>query len=341
MFTLAEIQTIAQQTMTYPYKLWGFGEGIALEAVWYAGTALDQLAYRAWVIRMMDRWLNREPRLREEDHSAPGVALLHVYRATQDERYLTRALDLAAQMQQLPSDQSGAWLHRPEHPDYHHYLYVDCMEVDAPFFCQLAAVTGDSQYHDRAAQQLLSYCRLLQDDETGYFHHQYDAEQETVNGIFWGRGNGWAMLGLLKSLRCLPVDHPSYADLLRRFQRLAASIASAQLPSGDWPTVLTEPLAQAEGSLAAMYAYGLLAGIESRLLPDTYSDTITRAFTALRARLLPDGRLSGVSVATPPGTTVAHYDSIAVGESVPWGQGPLLLAALEKTGLLPGEGNLL
>ena len=34
-------RNVAQQAMTYPYKVWGFGEGIALRALWQAADVLD------------------------------------------------------------------------------------------------------------------------------------------------------------------------------------------------------------------------------------------------------------------------------------------------------------
>src|SRR5688572_25750488 len=92
------IHNIARRTMEYPYKVWGFGEGIALDALWEAGEILHEPAYQSFVVGLMERWLAREPRLVEADHSAPGGLLLTVYKATQDARYLSLALDLAQQM---------------------------------------------------------------------------------------------------------------------------------------------------------------------------------------------------------------------------------------------------
>lgn len=319
------IELLARETMRYPFKVWGFGEGIALEALWDADSALPHLNCRAFVLRLFEQWLARP--IAEADHSAPGMLLVTAYLATGDSRYLERALILARHMLDLPRSRHGAALHRPSHADFHDYLYVDCMEVDGPFLCKLGAVTGDSRFSDAGIQQLLSYCEILQDDRTGLFYHQYNALSDTVNGAFWGRGNGWALLGLLKTLLQLPPAHVSYGDAVGRFRRLASALASRQLPQGGWPTVLDQPETYEESSLAAMFGVGLQIAIAKEILDSTLQSVVDLAWQRMVSRIS-GGVLLGVSVGTPPGDA-AHYASVATGTGFPWGQGPALAFALE------------
>lgn len=317
----------ARATMAYPFKVWGFGEGIALEALWQASDVLDEPAYRAFVLDLFEHWLARE--IVEADHSAPGGLLVEAYQHTGDERYLVLALKLAAHMHSLPRDATGALFHRPTHPDYHDYLYVDCMEVDAPFLCALARATGDTSFYDRAADQLLGYCALLQDSQIGLFYHQYNGSTAQVNGDFWGRGNAWALLGMLKTLLLLPPTHSAYRETGVRFTTLAVALAERQLASGDWPTVLDKPDTYRESSLSAMFGYGLDVAIHAGLLPVGFAAVADKAWNAMLTRLTPDGLLHGVSMATPPGNA-AHYNTIATGSGYPWAQGPVLLGLLHR-----------
>lgn len=327
--SLELIHSIARRTMEYPYKVWGFGEGIALEALWEAGETLHVPAYQEFVVGLFERWLAREPRLVEADHSAPGGLLLTVYKATQDVRYLGLALNLAQYMRALPQDSTGARLHRPQHPKYASFFYVDCMEVDAPFFCQLAAITGDNAYYDFAAEQLLGYTALLFDEERSLFYHQYNNATRQVNGSFWGRGNGWALLGYLKTMKQLPITHPSYLQIETIFKQLTASLARLQHEDGSWSTVLDRPETYREGSLPAMFGYAILDGIAAHHLPESYAPVAEHAWEAVEGSLTPDGLLHTVSVATPPGDT-PHYNQIATGLGYPWGQGSALLFALAR-----------
>src|SRR5690606_36346207 len=122
----------------------------------------------------------------EADHSAPGGLLTEVGQAAGNDAYVALALRLAAHMDALPSATGGARFHRPTHANYHDYLYVDCMEVDAPFLCALGHVTGDASYFERAVEQILGYAALLQYPTRGLFYHQYNGTTRQVNGSFWG-----------------------------------------------------------------------------------------------------------------------------------------------------------
>ncbi len=108
------IHDIARATMAYPFKVWGFGEGIALEALWLADVRAPELGCRRFVIDVFEGWMARA--LEERDHSASGTLLLDLYQHTGDSRYLIRALELAEHLRRLPATAHGATLHRPQHP---------------------------------------------------------------------------------------------------------------------------------------------------------------------------------------------------------------------------------
>jgi unsaturated rhamnogalacturonyl hydrolase len=329
---------IAETVMAYPYKVWAFAESIGVRSVWAAGVALNEPRYRDWTVSMLDRWLNRQPQIEEPDHCAPGVVLGEAYQATHDERYLRLAIRLADYLYTLPRDRSTALFHRPQHADFHHYLYVDCIEVDAPFFCALAEATGDPVYFERAVEQIEAYSHLLQDEQTGLYYHQYNGETGHVNGAFWGRGSGWALIGLLETLLCLPKNHPAWTGLHQRMLRLVAAIVACQHESGAWSTVLDQPDTYTEGSLPAIFYYGIAEGIKAQLLPEHYSVAAEKAWNALDTSIGSDGVVQGVSIGTPPGDA-RHYNQIAVGANVPWGQAPALLAHLTRLRLLTTNGN--
>jgi unsaturated rhamnogalacturonyl hydrolase len=203
------------------------------------------------------------------------------------------------------------------------------MEVDAPFLCSLADATSDSSYFDRATEQLLGYSSLLQDPETGLFYHQYDGSTNRVNGAFWGRGNGWAMLGMLKTLLQLPSNHPARGAIHERFKLLADALARHQLPTGGWATVIDRPDTYAEGSLPAFFSYAFWTAIQVGLLDTRYTEVAVKASSALEGQITHDGLLLGVSIATPPGNAL-HYNHVATSTGFPWGQGPALLAYLSQ-----------
>lgn len=322
------VHAIATQTMRYPFKVWGFGEGIALEALWQAGEQLAVSAYQQFVQAQFERWLAREPHIVEADHSAPGMLLLDLYESSGDERLWQLAQRLHAHMASLPTDSiSGARYHRPQHETFASYLYVDCVEVDAPFLAKLGHVTGNAAYYDEAVQQIEGYAALLQNDVSGLFYHQFDHRTRQTNGAFWGRGNGWALLGLVKTLMLLPTSHAGYSVLRHRLERLIGALSQTQKADGAWSTVLDQPQTYEEASLPAMFSAGITLARQASLVEACYQTVADRAYGWLVTHVTSDGLLQGVSIATPPGNA-SHYDSISTGTGYPWGQGPLLLATL-------------
>ena len=316
--------------MSYPYKLWGYGEGIALEALVEAGDRLAEPRYLAFVAGLMERWLAARSDVPYVDHVAPGVALLLVYERTGDGRLLDRARALGDFYVGLPQTRQGARLHRPDPPDFHSYVYVDCMDFDAPFLCALARVTGETALFDLAVDCLLGHTSVLWDAAHKLFYHLYDAAHDRTNGAFWGRGNGWAALGLVETLAQLPRSHPHYPTIAALFTQLMASLIALQTADGHWHTVLNEPSSYAEGSLPAMFGLALRRGLALGLLAEDARVAADRAEQAMWRRLDDDGVLRGVSQASPPGSA-AHYAAIPTGGAYPWGQGPALTALLLQT----------
>jgi unsaturated rhamnogalacturonyl hydrolase len=321
------LRTVSNHVMAYPYKLWGYGEGIALEALISAGDYLREPRYWEFVGDLMDRWISAQSAIPYTDHVAPGKALLMLYQRSAQPKYLTRAVALAEFFVALPKTRQGARLHRPDHPDLANYVYVDCMDFDAPFLSLLGQVTGRRAYTDLAVDCLLGHARVLWDAEHSLFYHLYDAGRDQVNGAFWGRGNGWALLGIIGVLESAPPHHPRYNEIVGLFQRQIAAIATLQTENGDWHTVLNRPDTYLEGSLPAMFYCALMRGMQMGIISRAYLAPAQRAWQALLARLNSDGVLQGVSFATPPGTA-EQYAAIPTGANCPWGQGPLLEALL-------------
>ncbi len=81
-------------------------------------------------------------------------------------------------------------MHRPDLPGWRKQIWVDCMDVDAPFLLQLGRITNDESYVDQGLNEILGYARALQvesNSETdGLFWHGYEEDCGT-NGQLWAR----------------------------------------------------------------------------------------------------------------------------------------------------------
>jgi unsaturated rhamnogalacturonyl hydrolase len=313
--------------MRWNYRVWGFGEAIALRGLLRTGDALNDPAPLGFVHGILRTWLGRGVARTNDDHVGAGRELLELYRRTGDEQFLEAARTLAELNASFPKSPTGARYHRTDTPGWRYQIWVDCIDVDGPFLTELAHATGDERYFDQAADELLGYVRALQDDG-GLLFHGFERDCGR-NGRLWARGNGWALMGLVDTLAMLPRSHDSWGELHQRLVRLIEALRPLQHESGLWHTVLDAPETYLESTLAAMAAYALRAAFERDLLAvATYGKVEQQARAAMHSATAPDGTLQLVSDATPVGA-LATYATRPFGV-FPWGQGPLLLALSQE-----------
>lgn len=266
-------------------------------------------------------WSRRDGHLTFEDHVAPGVPLLLL--ARDDARWMPVALGLGGLYRRFPH-QHGVAVHRPDLAAWATHVWVDCLYTDGGFLALLARMTGDRTWEDLACSQTLAYLDVLLDAPSGLFFHGYDAATGRANQIRWGRGNGWALLGLLDLVRFMRADHPSRLRLAEVVRRQVEAIVAVQDASGHWHTILDRPDTYLESSVAAMMAWALPQAVRLGLASDAVLPAAEAALAAALAATDAGGNLTGVSEATPAGDA-AIYTTRPTGV-FPWGQGPLLLA---------------
>lgn len=341
----------ADLTTRHRWKLWFWGDSIGLEGLLDAADLTGDPRYAAYVHGIMKGWAARGDARSRFDYTAAGVALLRVYEQTNDVQLLELATRHAEYMAAFRRTDRGAYLRYedaaielppelpPDHPDFARgpelaqavtdggpCVFVDNVHFDGPFFAKLFTVTGDDRWRVLAVDNLLGAIDLLFDEQAGLFHHFWIERTRRVNGVLWGRGNGWGMLGILHTLACLPEDDAARPRILDVFRRQAAALRALQDSSGDWHTVLDDPAAYLESSIAAFVVDGFAMAIRHGWLGADYRDVVDRALAAVLTHAEPGGRFAGVSYETFPSTRVEHYRRMPRDAVVPWGQGPLLTA---------------
>jgi hypothetical protein len=176
---------------------------------------------------------------------------------------------------------------------------------------------------DAAARLLLDYTARLQRKD-GIFVH-------AVDGPFaWGRGNGFAALGLMELLTVIPDAHPSRPEVLAAFRRQMAAVRAQQAPDGTWREVIDEPGAYREETATAMLMTAMTRGIARGWLDQSYEPVVDRAWRGLLAHVNEDGTLIDVCTGTGVGPTKRYYlDRAAITGADDRGGAMALLAAVE------------
>jgi unsaturated rhamnogalacturonyl hydrolase len=323
------ISKVADRSMRYRFYHWDWGEAINIEGLLGAYRVTKDTRFARFVTRMVDGWLLHSPDPWYPDHVAPGRVLIELWRDSADWRLLSYAKRMGDFLVNLPRTSSGGFLHRPDLPDLAGFMAVDSMQTDAPFLCSLAHATGLSRWYDAAAEHIGGHISVLQDEKTGLFGHAYDSSGYRGSPVAWGRGNGWAILGLVDTLDLLPNDHAAYAGIQESLRRLAESLSALQdRESGLWHTVLDDPETYVETSASLMIVGALMLAVARRILPDAYESCAKLGWQACWNRIDSDGVVKGVSARTPPRRETARYNAIPTGGAYPWGQGAYLIAAV-------------
>lgn len=328
----AILPRVADCTMRWPFRMWGFGEGIALRGLLAAYRATRQAEYYGFVRALLRAYLARGVAKTNEEHVAPGTELLLLFEETGETDLLTAAQKLAALNASFPANKFGARMHRPDMPGWRKQLWVDCLDVDAPFLVRLGRLTDDAGYIEQGLGEILGYTRALQvettDEDAGLFWHGYEMDCGN-NGQLWARGNGWALMGLVETLKLLPQSSVARQELGERLWRLCHALKRHQHHDGLWHTVITQTETYLESTLAVMAAFALREAFAAGLLSeDEFGEMERNARAAAHRCINEEGALALVSDATPVGE-LKMYATRPFGV-FPWGQGPLLLMLAQE-----------
>jgi unsaturated rhamnogalacturonyl hydrolase len=301
------LRRVAERTAQCPLRVWGFGEGHALLGLLAAASVLGQCDLAKLVRDRVEPSLDAAPG--PEDHLI-AVEVLHRLRQFHPDLDIQPAVDrFAASVVPAARPVAGQpRVHRPDLAGLGRIVWVDCLHTDA-------ALGRVDLVEEPAA--------VLQDD-TGLFHHGYDVYNGRPNGVHWGRGQGWALWGLVAALSTR--DSPA---LRARLDALVDALSEYET-EGRWRTIVDLPDAPVESSVSALVAAGLLYGLQAGVVAPSAAGLADRALAyAAGAASAADGALV-VSEATPVGSP-ATYLSRRSGV-FPWGQGPLLVALALASG---------
>jgi len=209
------------------------------------------------------------------------------------------------------------------------WWWCDALFMAPPVWARMYAATGDRKYIDYLDQEWAKTSdRLYDPKEHLYFRDSSYLTKTEANGkkMFWSRGNGWVMGGIVRTLQYLPKDDPARAKYIAQLQEMAAAVAKLQGQDGLWRAGLLDPadydLPEMSGS--AFFTFALAAGINDGFLDKkTYRPVIQKAWAAMLHHVYADGRLGCIQ---QTGAEPAPFKASA---SYTYGVGAYLLAGAE------------
>ena len=209
------------------------------------------------------------------------------------------------------------------------WSWCDALFMAPPAWMRLYAATGDERYLDLAVNHWWRTSDYLYDkDEHLYYRDSTYFDKRESNGkkVFWGRGNGWVMGGLVRMLQYLPANHSSRPRFEQQFKDMAAKLLTCQQDDGLWRASLLDPANYPlrETSSSGFNTYAFAWGVNQGLLDHkSYDPAVRKAWAALVSCVQNDGKLTHVQ---PIGADPQKFpdDSTEV-----YGVGAFLLAGSE------------
>jgi unsaturated rhamnogalacturonyl hydrolase len=216
---------------------------------------------------------------------AGHIVFTDLARLTGDPRYTA----LVRKVADLGFDEHGTM--REAMP--YHNEFSDSVFMGTTIAAQAGALTGERKYFDLAARHL-KFMQGLDLRADGLYRHQ------PATDAAWGRGNGFAALGVALTLTDMPKDHPAYAEMLRSYRAHMAALLPYQNRDGLWRNVIDYPGAYPEFSATAMIGFAMRRGLRNGWFenPAPYRTAVARAWQAVNARTGSDGTVIDVCEST-------------------------------------------
>ena len=258
------------------------------------------------------------PRKTHADDQAIGQSYLWLYSSGHHPASIAPLRQQFDEIMQMPDD--------PQKPVW---WWCDALFMAPPVWAQLADVTRENKYLNYMDKEWRITSSLLWDPEAHLFYRDrsyFDKREKNGSKIFWSRGNGWVMGGLVRILTFLPENDPRRPFYVQKFREMSEKILALQGRDGLWRPGLLDaadyPYPEVSGSSFFVFAmaWGMNHGLLSRA---RYRPVVVRGWKGLVSRVYQDGRLGCIQ---PVGAAPGAYTA---GSSYVFGTGAFLLAGSE------------
>jgi unsaturated rhamnogalacturonyl hydrolase len=217
----------------------------------------------------------------------------------------------------------------PDNPAKPLWWWCDALFMAPPVFADMAKATGDAKYLDFMDREWTITTDLLYDQNKHLYSRDasyLDKHEKNGEKIFWSRGNGWVMGGIVRVLQQLPKNSPLRPKYVALLKQMAAATLAIQSKDGLWRPGLLDadsyPLPEISGS--AFIAYAMAYGVNEKILDrKTYWPAVQKAWAGMLTHVYADGRLGAIQ---PVGAAPGAYTATS---SYNYGVGAYLLAGSE------------
>ena len=226
----------------------------------------------------------------------------------------------------------------PEEPDvtfknnnywWSWWSWCDALYMAPPTFASYAKITGNSNYLKKMDELYkITYNYLYDQEERLFYRDDRFFSERSLAGkkVFWARGNGWVVAGLVKVLQSMPKDYSNRGFYETLFKEMCSRLKDIQQPEGHWSSSLLDrtQYGGVETSGTGLICFALAYGINNGYLnKEEYLPVVEKAWKILVMSVHPDGKLGFVQqIGSSP-------EKVTYDNSFTYGVGSFLHAASE------------
>lgn len=258
------------------------------------------------------------PRAAHADDQAIGQTYLQLYLEHHDPAMMAPTREGFEAVMQMP-----------DNPAKPLWWWCDALFMAPPVLAELSKATGDRRYLTFLDREWSITSAKLYDPAQHLFYRDatfLNQHEQNGNNIFWSRGNGWVMAGLVRILEYMPKTDPLRAKYVQQLQEMATAVAPLQGKDGLWRPGLLDVDAYRlpENSGSAFITYALAYGIKENVLDrKRFLPMVKKAWAGLLSHIYEDGRLGCIQpIGAAPGAFTATSSYV-------YGVGAYLLAGSE------------
>ena len=262
------------------------------------------------------------PHMHHVDFNMFGSLPLELYQQTRNLTYLDCGLRYADTQWAIPYyaiDEEKAWA--TQGYSWQTRLWIDDMYMITIVQTQAYKASGNPEYLDRAAREMVMYLDTLQ-LKNGLFYHAPDVP------FIWSRGNGWMAAGMAELLGVLPSGHPCRARIMDGYLLMMNTLKGYQRKSGLWNQLIDKEDFWGETSGSAMFTYAMILGIKAGWLDEaSFAPVVRKAWTALVDHIDENGNIDSVCEGTNKKNDLQYYYDRRRNTGDNHGQAPVIWSA--------------
>lgn len=318
---------------------WDWPQGIGLYGILKVMKLQKNEEYKEFLYQWFKRNIEEGLPSRNINTTAPLLTLAELSELYNDKEFEVLCLEWADWLVHcIPKTREGGFQHvisangdRQGVRLNDNQMWIDTLFMAVLFLNKMGQKYKRQDWIEESIHQVLIHIKYLYHTNSGLFFHGWSFNRmDNFGGIFWCRGNSWFTLGILEYIEMFKgtLGTGVKTFLIDTYKAQVETLKKLQGKNGLWHTVLTDSASYEEVSGSAGIIAGILKGIRSGILDDSYLPCVQKGIRGILKNIDEDGTVLNVSGGTGVGSNAEYYKKILIAPMA-YGQSLTILALYE------------